>query len=173
MKQRDWLVALGLFFIFAAFVAPIGYGDSANIFWVEVRFATVEFAVVVAVAIWVAIRQPNGVLSGLALSGSIALAALAPLRLLSMRVSYAVFELGTEAPGLWLALLGLACLIFSFFCLLTALSWGDASLVAPASASLTFITSAILAKFFLHENVDRRRWISAALVCIGVLLLVQ
>jgi multidrug transporter EmrE-like cation transporter len=72
-----------------------------------------------------------------------------------------------------LFLLALACLIFSFFCLLTALSWGDASLVAPASASLTFICSAILAKFFLHENVDRRRWISAALVCIGVLLLVQ
>jgi uncharacterized membrane protein len=70
-------------------------------------------------------------------------------------------------------LLGLCSLIFSFFCLLTALSWGDASLVAPASASLTFISSAILAKFFLHENVDRRRWISAALVCIGVLLLVQ
>ena len=72
-----------------------------------------------------------------------------------------------------LFLFALACLIFSFFCLLTALSWGDASLVAPASASLTFICSAILAKFFLHENVDRRRWISAALVCIGVLLLVQ
>ena len=72
-----------------------------------------------------------------------------------------------------LFLLGLASLIFSFFCLLTALSWGDASLVAPASASLTFICSAILAKFFLHENVDRRRWISAALVCVGVLLLVK
>jgi len=70
-------------------------------------------------------------------------------------------------------LLGLASLIFSFFCLLTALSWGDASLVAPASASLTFICWAILAKFFLHENVDRRRWISAALVCVGVLLLVK
>src|SRR4051812_15032921 len=72
-----------------------------------------------------------------------------------------------------LFLFGLACLIFSFFCLLIALSWGDASLVAPASASLTFICSAILAKFILHENVDRRRWISAALVCVGVLLLVQ
>ena len=72
-----------------------------------------------------------------------------------------------------LFLLGLACLIFSFFCLLTALSWGDASLVAPASASLTFICSAVLAKFVLHENVDRRRWLSAALVCIGVLLLVK
>ncbi|HEY1528444.1 MAG TPA: EamA family transporter [Candidatus Angelobacter sp.] len=70
-----------------------------------------------------------------------------------------------------LFLLGLCCLIFSFFCLLTALSWGDASLVAPASASLTYICSAILAKFLLHENVDRRRWIAAALVCVGVLLL--
>jgi uncharacterized membrane protein len=72
-----------------------------------------------------------------------------------------------------LFLFGLVCLIFSFFCLLIALSWGDASLVAPASASLTFICSAILAKFVLHENVDHRRWISAALVCIGVLLLVK
>jgi uncharacterized membrane protein len=70
-----------------------------------------------------------------------------------------------------LFLIGLCCLIFSFFCLLTALSWGDASLVAPASASLTYICSAILAKFVLHENVDRRRWISAGLVCVGVLLL--
>ena len=70
-----------------------------------------------------------------------------------------------------LFLLGLGCLIFSFFCLLVALSWGDASLVAPASASLTFICSAILAKFVLHENVDKRRWISAALVCVGVALL--
>lgn len=72
-----------------------------------------------------------------------------------------------------LFLFGLMSLIFSFFCLLTALSWGDASLVAPASASLTFICSAMLAKFVLHENVDRRRWLSAALVCVGVLLLVK
>lgn len=72
-----------------------------------------------------------------------------------------------------LFLFGLLSLIFSFFCLLTALSWGDASLVAPASASLTFICSALLAKFVLHENVDRRRWISAALVCVGVILITQ
>src|SRR5690349_10093086 len=48
-------------------------------------------------------------------------------------------------------LLGLSCLIFSFFCLLTALSWGEVSLVAPASASLTYICSVVLAKFFLRE----------------------
>ena len=70
-------------------------------------------------------------------------------------------------------LVALSCLIFSFFALLTALSWGDASLVAPASASLTFICSAILAKYFLHENVDGRRWLAAALVCVGVVLLAK
>jgi drug/metabolite transporter (DMT)-like permease len=62
-------------------------------------------------------------------------------------------------------------MIFSFFSFLIALSWGDASLVAPASASLTFVCSAFMAKFFLHEDVDRRRWIAAALICVGVALL--
>jgi uncharacterized membrane protein len=70
-------------------------------------------------------------------------------------------------------LFGLCCLIFSFFCLLTALSWGDVSLVAPASASLTYICSIILAKFFLKERVDHRRWIAAGLVCVGVALLAK
>ncbi|HEX7288329.1 MAG TPA: EamA family transporter [Candidatus Angelobacter sp.] len=68
-------------------------------------------------------------------------------------------------------LCGLGCMVLSFFCFLTALSWGDASLVAPASASLTFVCSAVMAKFFLHEDVDRRRWIAAALICVGVALL--
>ncbi len=70
-------------------------------------------------------------------------------------------------------LFGLVSMTIGFFCLLTALSWGDASLVAPASASLTFVCSAVMAKFFLHEDVDRRRWISAALVCFGVALLTK
>ncbi|HJX84772.1 MAG TPA: EamA family transporter [Candidatus Angelobacter sp.] len=66
--------------------------------------------------------------------------------------------------------LAIACMAVAFFSLLTALSWGDASLVAPASASLTFIVAALLAKMFLKEDVDHRRWISAVLVCIGVAL---
>jgi drug/metabolite transporter (DMT)-like permease len=70
-------------------------------------------------------------------------------------------------------LLALACMSVGFFSLLTALSWGDASLVAPASASLTFIVSAVMAKVFLKEHVDRRRWVSALLVCVGVVLLAQ
>ncbi|HUK88437.1 MAG TPA: EamA family transporter [Terriglobales bacterium] len=68
---------------------------------------------------------------------------------------------------------GLACMALAFFSLLLALSWADVSLVAPASASLTFVTSAIAAKFLLHENVDRRRWLAALLACAGVALLAR
>jgi drug/metabolite transporter (DMT)-like permease len=70
-------------------------------------------------------------------------------------------------------LLAIVCMSVGFFSLLTAFSWSDASLVGPASASLTFIASALMAKFFLKEQVDRRRWISALLVCVGVVLLAQ
>lgn len=65
-------------------------------------------------------------------------------------------------------LLGVAMMTLSFFSLLFALSRANLSLIAPASASLAFVTNAIAAKIFLHENVDRRRWIAAVLVCAGV-----
>ena len=67
--------------------------------------------------------------------------------------------------------LGVTAMAVAFFSLLFALSWGDVSLVAPAAASLTFIGNAFAAKIFLHERVDRRRWIAAVLVSAGVALL--
>jgi drug/metabolite transporter (DMT)-like permease len=67
--------------------------------------------------------------------------------------------------------LGVTAMAVAFFSLLFALSWGDVSLVAPAAASLTFIGNAFAAKVFLHEKVDRRRWIAALLVAGGVALL--
>jgi uncharacterized membrane protein len=70
-------------------------------------------------------------------------------------------------------LAGIFFMALGFFSLLTALSWAEVSLVAPAAASLTFVTNAIAAHFFLKENVDRRRWIAAVLVCGGVALLAQ
>ena len=83
--------------------------------------------------------------------------------------------------GLWTVLartlgnptffLGVTAMAVAFFSLLFALSWGDVSLVAPAAASLTFIGNAFAAKIFLHERVDRRRWIAALLVAGGVALL--
>lgn len=68
-------------------------------------------------------------------------------------------------------LVGVTAMAVAFFSLLFALSWGDVSLVAPAAASLTFIGNAVAAKIFLHERVDRRRWIAAVLVAGGVALL--
>ena len=65
---------------------------------------------------------------------------------------------------------GVCFMALAFFSLLFALSWADVSLVAPASAALTFVGNALTAKVFLRENVDRRRWIAAFLVAAGVLL---
>ena len=66
---------------------------------------------------------------------------------------------------------GVSFLALAFFSLLFALNHLNLGLVAPASASLTLVTNAIAAKFFLHENVDRRRWTAAVLVCVGVYFL--
>ena len=60
-----------------------------------------------------------------------------------------------------------------FFSLLFALSHAEVSLIGPASASLTFVTNAVAAKFFLREDVDRRRWTAAVFVCLGVALLLR
>jgi multidrug transporter EmrE-like cation transporter len=68
-------------------------------------------------------------------------------------------------------LLGIVCMAISFFSLLFALSHEDVSLIAPAAGSLTFVTNALAAKWFLHEDVDRRRWLAAIFVCCGVALL--
>lgn len=66
---------------------------------------------------------------------------------------------------------GVICLALSFFSLLYAFSHRELSLIGPAATSLTFVANAVAAKFFLHENVDRRRWTAAIFVCIGVTLL--
>ena len=67
--------------------------------------------------------------------------------------------------------LGLLAMAVAFYSLLFGLSWGNLSLVVPASASLTFIANAVAARIFLHERVGRRRWIAAILVAGGVVLM--
>jgi len=68
-------------------------------------------------------------------------------------------------------LAGATCMALSFFSLLFSLSHADVSLIAPAAGSLTFVTNAAAARWVLHENVDRRRWLAAVFVCCGVALL--
>ncbi len=73
-----------------------------------------------------------------------------------------------QTPSFFLGVLAMA---LAFYSLLFGLSWGDVSLIAPASASLTFVANAIAARFFLRERVDHRRWTAALFVAAGVLLL--
>ena len=70
-------------------------------------------------------------------------------------------------------MIGLAFMAVGFFCLLITLSWGDVSIVGPASASLTFLANALVAHIYLKENVDRRRWLAVLCVAGGVALLTR
>ena len=66
---------------------------------------------------------------------------------------------------------GALCMALNFFAMLYALGVAPLSLVAPATASLTYIGNAVAARMFLHEQVDRRRWLAALFVAVGVVLL--
>lgn len=67
--------------------------------------------------------------------------------------------------------LGALCMALNFFAMLFALSIAELSLAGPAIAGLTYIGNAVAAKIFLHENVNRRRWVAVTFVVIGVVLL--
>ncbi len=57
-------------------------------------------------------------------------------------------------------MLGVLCMASGFYSLLAAVSFSEVSLVAPAAAALTFLTNAAVAKLYLKENVNSRRWAS-------------
>jgi drug/metabolite transporter (DMT)-like permease len=80
---------------------------------------------------------------------------------------------GAVRAVLWspMFVIGTLAMALNFFALLFTLSIVDVSLAAPATASLTYMGNAVAAKFFLHENVDRRRWIAVIFVAVGVVLL--
>ena len=67
-------------------------------------------------------------------------------------------------------IIGALCMALNFFAMLFTLSIVDLSLAAPAIGSLTYVGNAIAAKLFLHENVDRRRWLATAFLAVGVIL---
>lgn len=67
-------------------------------------------------------------------------------------------------------LVGALCMALNFFAMLYTLSLVDLSLAGPAVGALTYIGNAIAAKFFLGENVDRRRWLAVSFVAVGVVL---
>jgi drug/metabolite transporter (DMT)-like permease len=88
--------------------------------------------------------------------------------LLQRRGMLAVIVRVLKTPTFFLGVIAVA---IAFYSLLFGLSWGNLSLVVPASASLTFVANAVSARIFLHEHVGRRRWIAAILVAGGVILM--
>ena len=54
-----------------------------------------------------------------------------------------------------------------FAAYMTALSWADLTYVLPAT-SLGYVLLALIAKFFLHEQVSTMRWLGIALISAGV-----
>jgi len=66
---------------------------------------------------------------------------------------------------------GAFCMAANFFAMLYALSIANLSLAGPAIAALTYIGNAFAAQIFLREKVDKRRWLAAMFVAVGVFLL--
>lgn len=66
----------------------------------------------------------------------------------------------------WIAL-GIAMLIGYFASYLTALSWADLTFVMPATA-LGNVFVALLAHYWLHEDISWMRWMGIAMITVGV-----
>lgn len=66
----------------------------------------------------------------------------------------------------WVAV-GILCLLGFFASYMTALSWADLTYVLPAT-SLGYVLLALIAKFFLHEQVTAARWLGIGLISTGV-----
>jgi uncharacterized membrane protein len=62
---------------------------------------------------------------------------------------------------------GIILLLAFFASYLAALSFADLTYVLPATA-VGYILMALLAKFFLHENISAWRWAGIALIALGV-----
>lgn len=66
----------------------------------------------------------------------------------------------------WVAI-GIVLLLGFFAAYSIALSWADLTFVLPATA-LGYVLIALLAQFFLHQEVSLTRWIGILLVSVGV-----
>lgn len=87
-------------------------------------------------------------------------------------------QMDMTAPSQWLHLIfsvirnpyifaGVVLLGIYFYLYLAALSWADFSFVLPLTA-MTYIFGAVLAKYFLNEDVSWFRWIGTIIIIIGI-----
>ena len=70
-------------------------------------------------------------------------------------------------------LAGAFCMALNFFAMLYTLSKVDLSLAAPGIASVNYVGNAAAAQLFLHEKVDRRRWLAVLFIAVGVFLITK
>ncbi len=121
--------------------------------------------------VWTAIT----VVSLLAIAGEVLIAAamtsLGDLDVIRARAGLPGAIRAVLSSPLFLA--GASCMALNFFAMLYTLSLADLSFAAPGIASFTYVGNAVAAKFFLRENVDRRRWFATGLICAGVYLLAR
>lgn len=64
---------------------------------------------------------------------------------------------------------GVILLCIYFFLYLIALSWADLSFVLPLTA-MSYVFAALLAKFYLREDVSFLRWAGTIVIILGVTL---
>ncbi len=89
-------------------------------------------------------------------------------------------QIRLEEPSQWLELvlsivrspyvfMGVVFLAIFFFLYLAALSWSDLSFVMPLTA-MSYIFAALLAKFFLKEDISWYRWTGTLVITAGIIL---
>ena len=66
-------------------------------------------------------------------------------------------------------ILSTCCMAFSFFAFIKLVSVAPLSFVVPVSAG-TFIPETVLARIYLREAIDWRRWLGAGFIMVGVIL---
>ena len=77
-----------------------------------------------------------------------------------------IFYLLTAVVNPWV-LLGIFFLFAFMSAYLSALSWADLTYVLPATA-FGYVFIALIARFFLHEQISPIRWLGIALISAGV-----
>lgn len=76
----------------------------------------------------------------------------------------------TALAGNAYVIIAVSMMAVSFFAFMTLLSVADLSFAVPVTAA-SFVIETFIAKYFLGEQVNWRRWAGAGLVACGVVLL--
>src|ERR1051326_2355900 len=82
----------------------------------------------------------------------------------------ALFALGRRILSNAAFLLGLFSMIVGFVAFLVVLTWADLSFIIPAT-SLSFVLTALGAKWILKETINRLRWFGPVCVGLGIALI--